>query len=85
MYPELSIIGEYSKLKSNMLKIVIIPSTVKKTKDKENAETTTGTIISIENGLLIPPEKKSNREIWARSKARNKNVLKADNLFSVLK
>ena len=68
-----------------MLKIVIIPSTLKNTNGKENAETTTGTIISIENGLLIPPEKKSSSEIWLKSKARNRNVLKADNLFSVLK
>ena len=43
-----------------------------------------GTIISIEKGLLIPPEKKSNKEIWVKSKDRNKNVLKADNLFSAL-
>ena len=39
----------------------------------------------MEKGLLIPPENKSNKEIWAKSKERNKNVLKADSLFSVLK
>ena len=41
--------------------------------------------MSIENGLLIPPENKSNKEIWVKSKERNRNVLKADSLFSVLK
>ena len=43
-----------------------------------------GTIISIEKGLLIPPENKSNKEIWVKSKERNRNVLKADSVFSVL-
>ena len=33
----------------------------------------------------MPPEKKSNKEICVKSKARNKKVLKADNLFSALK
>ena len=39
----------------------------------------------MEKGLLIPPEKKSSKEIWVKSKTRKTNVLKADNLFSVLK
>ena len=52
---------------------------------KKDAETMVGTIMSIENGLLIPPENKSNKEIWVKSKERNRNVLKADSLFSVLK
>ena len=52
---------------------------------KEEAETIVGTIIRIEKGLLIPPEKKSSREIWVKSKVRKKNVFKADNLFSFLK
>ena len=42
-------------------------------------------MIRIEKGLLIPPEKKSSKEIWVKSKTRKTNVLKADNLFSVLK
>ena len=56
-------IGRYAKLKKKMLIIVIIPRINKNIMDKDVAETITGTIINIEKGLVIPPEKKSKIEI----------------------
>ena len=55
--------GRYAKLRKIMLNIVIIPRINKNIMDKEVAETITGTIINIEKGLVIPPEKKSRIEI----------------------
>ena len=85
IFPELSRMGKYTVLKINMLKNVIIPRAIRYTIGKKDADTIVGTIMRIEKGLLIPPENKSSKEIWLKSKERNKNVLKTDNLFSVLK
>ena len=65
-----------------MLIIVITPKLDKNTIDKDVAETITGTIINIEKGLVIPPEKKSKIESWKRSYNSSKKVLKSESLFA---
>ena len=74
--------GRYAKLKKTILIIVIIPRINTNIMDKDVADTITGTIINIENGLVIPPEKNSKIEIWKRSYKRSKNALKSDNLLA---
>ena len=55
--------GRYVKLKKTILIIVIIPRINTNIMDKDVADTITGTIINIEKGLVIPPEKNSKIEI----------------------
>ena len=74
--------GRYTKLRKIMLIIVVIPRINKNIMDKDVADTITGTIINIEKGLVIPPEKNSKIEIWKRSYNRRKNALKSDSLLA---
>ena len=69
-------------LKKIIHTIVIIPSANKNIMDKDVADTITGTIINIEKGLVIPPEKKSKNEIWRRSYNKSKKALKSDSLLA---
>jgi len=55
--------GRYTKLRKIMLIIVVIPRINKNIMDKDVADTITGTIINIEKGLVIPPEKNNKIEI----------------------
>ena len=66
--------GKCTKLKKIILIIVIIPRDSKNIIDKDVADTITGTIINIEKGLVIPPEKNSRDEIWKRSYNSSKNA-----------